>query len=139
MCGARSLEVRRGSVDFRVENMTVDVAPLPSSYLGLTFGNTILISPNAAGYGWYINPSSTNASVPAGRVDLLTVLVHEVGHMLGYGDTGRNNVMEEYLTPGVRLLPETMAFATSLGGQRLKGHRGADGLEDLGPGKHAAD
>ncbi|HEY7310523.1 MAG TPA: Ig-like domain-containing protein [Gemmataceae bacterium] len=99
-----------------LSNMTVEIAPLPSGYLGLTFGNTIWISPNAAGYGWYINPSLTNASVPAGRVDLLTVLLHEVGHVLGYGDTGTDNVMEEYLKPGVRLLPKTIASAMSRDG-----------------------
>jgi hypothetical protein len=89
-----------------LDHLTVVITPLPPSYLGLTYGSTILVSPNAAGYGWFTDPSLTGVTVPPGRVDLLTVLVHEVGHVLGYGDTTAEGVMEEFLTPGVRLLPD---------------------------------
>jgi hypothetical protein len=61
----------------------------------------ILLSPDAAGRGWFLDPtpSQDEEFVPtrdhdeellaapdgpaAGRVDLLTVLTHEMGHVLG--------------------------------------------------------
>jgi hypothetical protein len=100
-------------------NMTVKITPLPSPYLAWTYGDTISISPDAAGYGWYVNPAVKGVTVPDTRVDLLTVLSHEIGHILGYGDTGTNNVMEEHYKPGQRFLPGSTSTGTSSSGRTI--------------------
>jgi hypothetical protein len=90
------------------------------------YGQTIALSENAAGYGWYIdlNPMSNSAFVPTsdpnvfiappgspayGRMDLLTVELHELGHVLGLGEAdpsaAPDDLMSQYLSPGVRRLP----------------------------------
>jgi hypothetical protein len=49
------------------------------------------------------------ASAPAGRMDLLTALMHELGHHLGlpdaYAAKSRDTLMYGYLTQGERRLP----------------------------------
>jgi hypothetical protein len=87
-----------------LSHVTVQVTALPPAYLGLAFDDTIWLSADAAGYGWFTDPSLT-ASPPAGEVDLLTVVLHEMGHLLGYGDDAANDLMGEVLLPGERLLP----------------------------------
>jgi hypothetical protein len=67
---------------------------------GLPTAGTILISPNAAGVGWFVDPTPLDNSEfgtwfgpdafqafgdspAAGKYDLLTVLLHEEAHLLG--------------------------------------------------------
>jgi hypothetical protein len=38
-----------------------------------------------------------------------------VGHVLGYGETDTTDVMGEFLTPGVRLLPDGLAGPDNIG------------------------
>jgi hypothetical protein len=93
--------------------VTVQATALPPSYLGLAFDNTIWLSADAAGYGWFTSPSP-RATPPDGEVDLLTVVLHEMGHLLGYGDDAANDLMGEYLAPGVRLFPDNLNWAAVL-------------------------
>jgi hypothetical protein len=44
-------------------------------------------------------------SPAAGRVDLLTVVAHELGHALGLDSDASDGLMGEFLAPGVRRLP----------------------------------
>jgi len=77
------------------------IVDLPGGMLGHTRGTTVLIDPTAAGYGWFIdgspaddtefeptpNPAAlvaTTGSPALGRMDLLTVVSHELGHVLGF-------------------------------------------------------
>ena len=57
---------------------------------------------DAAGYGWSGDISSATA---AGRVDLLSVVTHELGHVLGYDHDDPFDVMGATLSLGVRRLP----------------------------------
>jgi hypothetical protein len=77
-------------------------------------GRQVWISPNAAGWGWFVDASaSSNQAFPAtpgspaeGKMDLLSVVNHELGHVLGLEDSpDLMDVMGETLAPGVRRLP----------------------------------
>jgi hypothetical protein len=91
--------------------INVQIGDLPDQYLGETISGTIWLSPNAAGWGWYVDPApqSGTALVTPGHMDLLTVLTHEVGHVLGFDHDAGNDVMAPALSPGVRLLPDADA------------------------------
>jgi hypothetical protein len=98
------------------------IADLPGSLLGWTFDRNIWIDQNAAGYGWYIDvAASSNAgfapvagtneleAIPTGpgfgHVDLLSVVTHELGHILGLSDDRGIDWMGTYLPVGTRRPP----------------------------------
>jgi Concanavalin A-like lectin/glucanases superfamily/Putative Ig domain/Bacterial Ig domain/Matrixin len=80
------------------------VAELPRLHLGEANGNQIRLDRSASGSGW-----SLDETVISNRVDLLTAIMHEMGHALGLPDTyseqDRDNIMYGYLTKGERRLP----------------------------------
>ena len=87
--------------------MTVRIATLPSDVLGWTTidGTSVRIDDDGAGWGWYedvqITISDTANSLAEDQMDLLTVLAHELGHVIGRGHG--DGVMEG----GVRKLPDS--------------------------------
>ena len=96
------------------------VGDLPGSYLGETEGGAIYIDGNAAGHGWFVDPtpaldeeftsSPSNQQLRAidpravDRIDLLTVVEHELGHIVGLGDldASASDLMSGLLGTGVR-------------------------------------
>jgi hypothetical protein len=96
-----------------LSQVTVGVAEFPGPWLGMAFPGAIWIDRDAAGYGWYIDPTpADDGEFPAepgspayGKVDLLTVVEHELGHELGFGDNAGDGLMGQYLAPGTRRLP----------------------------------
>ena len=103
LLGARSILLRR---------VSVRIADLPGLALGEALGtHTILLDTSAAGNGWFIDPTPaddsefTAGTIPAG-MDLLTVVMHEFGHVLGLTDlasgTDVTDVMYETLSAGTR-------------------------------------
>jgi hypothetical protein len=100
------------------------IADLHGDVLGLAFADRIVIDVNAAGYGWFIDDtplldeefegSTSLAGAPASHMDLLTVVSHELGHLLGLDDldTGEHghDVMADHLSAGVRRLPSPDAL-----------------------------
>jgi hypothetical protein len=61
-----------------LDAVTIGIADLDGMIVGHTQGTVLLLDPTAAGDGWYL-PGALN-----GRVDLLTVVRHEVGHAIGF-------------------------------------------------------
>ncbi len=96
------------------------ISDLRGAELGETDGNVIYLDTNAAGNGWFIDPtpaSNEEFSGPAGslqlravdpraldRIDLLTVVEHELGHIVGLTDLDAlaDDVMNGVLGVGVR-------------------------------------
>src|SRR5262249_50412337 len=89
-----------------LEHVGMHVGNLPRAELGLASAGEIGMDRNAAGWGWATNGAP-------GKMDLLTVVTHELGHLLGFEhqDTG---VMEATLAPGVRSVPEALASTSNV-------------------------
>jgi hypothetical protein len=93
-------------------NIDLRIADLPGNTLGQAQGLTITLDANAAGWGWFVDPTPRSDSeffTPGNqgeqnRMDLLTVLGHELGHLLGH-DHDDGGVMAETLAAGVRRIP----------------------------------
>ncbi len=111
---------------------TFAVSDLPGLMVGQTVGNSIVIDPTAAGYGWFVDGTPLDdaefdashaagllrapaPSPAAGRMDLLTVVMHELGHLLGRADidaeVNPTDLMDTTLPAGVRRLPDGLASA----------------------------
>lgn len=110
-------------------NVSVTFADLASAALGSSSGNSITLDTNAAGYNWFIDstPSDNSEFLPtanpnewiakadsaaAGKMDMLSVLLHEYGHALGIEHSASaHDYMATTLAPGVRRLPSTDELA----------------------------
>lgn len=98
-----------------LQGIDVRVANLSGTTLGLASGNTIWLDDNAAGWGWFVDPTpwdDAEFTTPGDqgeqrRMDLLTVLVHELGHRLGH-DHEADGVMADTLAIGTRRTPSTL-------------------------------
>lgn len=109
-----------------LSKMQVRVADLPVDSLGWTVGRSdgsavIWIDVNAANRQWFVDSSPTDdreyraindilkvgsTTTSRTRMDLFTVVAHEVGHAAGLDHTTRLSVMTPALVPGVRLVPD---------------------------------
>ncbi len=102
-------------------DLNVEITDLDGLTLGRAFGDTIYIEQDAAGYGWFIDQTPADdaefrmssdegmvakrTSDAYGRMDLLSVVVHEFGHLFGEEHTeDGTGAMAETLTAGVRTL-----------------------------------
>ena len=117
------LNVSEGSEAKAVlDNVTVEVVDLPGNQLGQSLDNRVWIDLDAAGYGRFIDATpgdevefsrrtgtnelmATSDSRARGQVDLLTTLMHEFGHMLGYEHNANDDAMHATLPLSTRRLP----------------------------------
>jgi hypothetical protein len=81
------------------------IADLSGATLGETLGNTIWIDDDGAGRGWFT--ATDRSPVNASSFDLLTVVNHELGHILGLEHSSGNDVMHADLATGVRMIPSS--------------------------------
>ena len=107
---------------------TITLADLADGYLALTLGTTITLDTDAAGYGWFIDPTprvheefavgatpwqftALDGSAASGKIDLMTVLMHELGHVMGLGHVSSavdgTRLMAGSIDPGIRRLPSS--------------------------------
>ena len=104
-----------------LDGVNFQITDLGGLILGETNGTTVVLDQDAAGYGWFIDGTPLDnaefnrvsakgelvagtGSAAAGDMDLLTVVMHEFGHVLGYGDVdaGSAYLMSATLDDGVR-------------------------------------
>lgn len=85
-------------------SVPVVIRDLPGDLLGLGGASGVIIDADAAGHGWALSEEDL---AEGRRVDLLTVLAHELGHVLGLPDldAAADDLMAAKLEPGVRKLP----------------------------------
>ncbi len=96
----------------RLADIEFLVADLPGQALGRTIGNTIFLDATAAGHGWHLGLHDRELASSA-RFDLLTVLVHEMGHVLGFEHVAdATSVMSDRLSVGERKLLDDATIST---------------------------
>jgi hypothetical protein len=109
-----------------LNQVNFQIADLSGLTLAQTVDNTITLDSDAAGYGWFIDSTpgtnseftrhngksdlfATSGSIASADMDLLTVVMHEFGHVLGFDDVtvfGQGTgLMDATLDAGERLLP----------------------------------
>ena len=137
-----------------VPEIVVVVADLPAGELGQAWAdtNTIMLDVNADGAGWFVDLTPWESSefvgynpVVSGKMDLLTVVTHEIGHLLGLRHSmDTHDVMADTLPVGTRRLPGAAAVVAqdpprlSPDSRRLLLVRQRNARED-GVVDHAAD
>jgi hypothetical protein len=93
-----------------LSGVEIVITDLPGATLGLASNRTIWLDINAAGSGWFVDATPWDDSEftrpgdqgEQNRMDLLTVLAYEIGHLLGL-DHDADGLMAQRLSAGTRL------------------------------------
>ncbi|MES2098160.1 MAG: Ig-like domain-containing protein, partial [Pseudomonadota bacterium] len=108
-----------------LHSVSVTVGDLGGTDLGLSTPGHITLDATALGHGWFVDSTPNDDAeftvnsagtlytapdqTPAGHVDLLTAVMHELGHQIGlednYAGSVAGDVMYGYIADGSRRLP----------------------------------
>jgi Ca2+-binding RTX toxin-like protein len=116
-----------------LDQVTFQIVNFGDMTLGKAIGAAVLIDLDAAGWGWFVDATPYNdvefglslsdvekmaleTSPAFGRMDLLTVVTHELGHVLGFNDLDPNAgaLMSGTLEAGTRRLNDSAPDSPSL-------------------------
>ncbi len=122
------VKVHGETVTEKLAEVELQVVELPGTQLARADAetNTIYLDTNAAGWGWFADPTpllneefteiqpgifeASLFSSADGKIDLFTVLMHELNHLLGHDHDEEHSLMEPSLEPGERKLPTEEAI-----------------------------
>ncbi|MFH1300889.1 MAG: putative Ig domain-containing protein [Planctomycetota bacterium] len=112
----------------KLRDTKIKVVDLPGHQLAQAMPGTILLDVSAAGQGWFVDSSpwehsefhTANATdfrafdntEAAGRIDLLTVIYHELEHLPGRQHE-KTGLMRPTLSAGIRRLPDVISRAAN--------------------------
>lgn len=109
-------------------DIPVQIADLPGALVGQFHLGVLTLDATAAGWGWFVDATpgdsrefgSTGVAISAaaaGRIDLLSVLVHELSHAVGEVDVQTSEhaeeVMSNLISTGTRRLPQASNTASN--------------------------
>ncbi|MEJ2308986.1 MAG: hypothetical protein P8Z78_06660, partial [Gammaproteobacteria bacterium] len=108
----------------QLESVSYQVTDLPGDLLAQTTGNQIMLDMDAAGHGWFVDPTPgddsefvNGSALPSddafGNMDLLSVIGHELGHMLDLSHDSGFAFMDSKLLAGERTLSVEQAMSAS--------------------------
>ncbi|MES2778026.1 MAG: Ig-like domain-containing protein [Bacteroidota bacterium] len=122
----------------KMRAVVIKIDEVAGNFIGTSEKGIIKLDKNAAGYGWFFdqtpyddrefaNKNTLHSYVhinAKGKMDLLTVLMHELGHQIGlddnYLDHESPTLMYGYINPGERRLPKSMHSKKSVWAKNKK-------------------
>ena len=103
-----------GQREALLRGVQLRLADLPDGLVGIAHGTTIYLDRDGGGHGWFVDPTPLQdeefvdgvarpGSAAAGKLDLVSVIAHEMGHLAGLDDVAAaDDLMGGTFVPGQR-------------------------------------